>query len=149
MCASAPASPKVRAPPRSPSSLYPRADRPRSSGREPPRKKRHRGRAREPRKGREGTICFKYISKRNQKQGNVLFSFAFVFFFSPKKKKKKKKNGNSRKEGKKVSGEDFFSRGSDVVDTVMLRARAGASLSERGSSRRIVVLRPASSAPIL
>lgn len=60
VCASAPASPKVRAPPRNPSSLYPRADRPRSFRPGPSRKKRHRGRAREPRKRtRKGTICLK------------------------------------------------------------------------------------------
>lgn len=57
VCASAPASPQVRAPPRSPSSLYPRADRPRSSAGAP--RKRRSGAAREPREVcTEQTICY-------------------------------------------------------------------------------------------
>lgn len=130
VCASAPASPKVRAPPRSPSSLYPRADRPRSSGREPPRKKRHRGRAREPRKGRERNNLFKiYLEEKRER-----------FFF---KKTKRYKELRGKKE--RCRGGLVFTR-LDVVDTVMLRARAKRACSEKGSKK---IVRPASSAPIL
>lgn len=46
VCASAPASPQVRAPPRSPSSLYPRADRSATFVSRGPTQKTQRGRAR-------------------------------------------------------------------------------------------------------
>lgn len=99
----------------------------------PERKKRHRGRAREPRKRtREGTICFKYISKKEGKES------CFFFFHQTER--------NSR-DGRKGAGGrgGLLNAARDVVDTVMLKARARACSARE--SKRIIL--PASSAPML
>lgn len=89
VCASAPASPKVRAPPRSPSSLYPRADRPRSFRPGAPTQKEAPGpRARAARKGtrEKEPICLKVYLEKKRKithartKGTFLLSFSLSFF---------------------------------------------------------------------
>lgn len=82
---------------------------------------------------------------------NIIFrkrkeKFGSLFSFLLSKNGKKVSRRSKRKGVEKVPGEDFLTTRLDVIDTVMLKARARAC-SERGSKR--IANLPASSAPML